>query len=229
MRRLAAGLVLKGKSMIHDRNFARAVAAVLAIGLAGSAQASGSFHIDPNPDGAKLNLTGAKDVLSSFGSVINYNDVAILADANVDFAHGYANITPVTDGTLTSLLFTPVDSNAFNGFSFRGQTHFDDTVMNITVQDNQGNAPEIFSFTIPQAHQSFDRIGIIASFVGTSIKWVEVSGGEGFSLHDIDHMDFNTVNGIGAVPEPASWAMMIAGFGLAGASLRRRRIKSANA
>ncbi len=27
----------------------------------------------------------------------------------------------------------------------------------------------------------------------------------------------------GAVPEPATWAMMIAGFGLAGATLRRRR------
>ena len=27
----------------------------------------------------------------------------------------------------------------------------------------------------------------------------------------------------GAVPEPASWAMMIAGFGLAGAAMRRRR------
>lgn len=30
-----------------------------------------------------------------------------------------------------------------------------------------------------------------------------------------------------AVPEPATWALMIAGFGLAGAALRRRRIASA--
>ena len=28
----------------------------------------------------------------------------------------------------------------------------------------------------------------------------------------------------GAVPEPASWALMILGFGLTGAALRRRRI-----
>jgi hypothetical protein len=27
----------------------------------------------------------------------------------------------------------------------------------------------------------------------------------------------------GAVPEPAAWALMLAGFGLAGAGLRRRR------
>jgi hypothetical protein len=31
------------------------------------------------------------------------------------------------------------------------------------------------------------------------------------------------VNGAGGVPEPAAWALMIAGFGLAGATLRRRR------
>ncbi|PZU50012.1 MAG: hypothetical protein DI568_04320 [Sphingomonas sp.] len=32
-----------------------------------------------------------------------------------------------------------------------------------------------------------------------------------------------TPTGGGVVPEPAAWAMMIAGFGLVGASLRRRR------
>lgn len=30
-------------------------------------------------------------------------------------------------------------------------------------------------------------------------------------------------NGVGSVPEPASWAMMLGGFGIAGGSLRRRR------
>jgi hypothetical protein len=33
----------------------------------------------------------------------------------------------------------------------------------------------------------------------------------------------------GVVPEPASWALMIGGFGLAGASLRRRRLNAAAA
>jgi hypothetical protein len=30
-------------------------------------------------------------------------------------------------------------------------------------------------------------------------------------------------NGAAAVPEPASWALMIGGFGMAGGMLRRRR------
>lgn len=40
-----------------------------------------------------------------------------------------------------------------------------------------------------------------------------------------DHRDFEVVSsGGGAVPEPATWAMMIAGFGLVGSALRRRRV-----
>lgn len=35
----------------------------------------------------------------------------------------------------------------------------------------------------------------------------------------MDNLSFST----GAVPEPANWAMMIAGFGLVGATMRRRR------
>lgn len=36
-----------------------------------------------------------------------------------------------------------------------------------------------------------------------------------------------TVNTVPAVPEPATWAMMIAGFGLTGAAIRRRRASTA--
>lgn len=40
----------------------------------------------------------------------------------------------------------------------------------------------------------------------------------------IDNLDFSATAG---VPEPASWALMIAGFGMTGASLRRRRVLAA--
>ena len=38
---------------------------------------------------------------------------------------------------------------------------------------------------------------------------------------------FNTLQAPGAIPEPASWAMLIAGFGLVGAAARRRRLARA--
>lgn len=49
------------------------------------------------------------------------------------------------------------------------------------------------------------------------------SGGQYLKAGAQDYQNF-TNNGVsGAVPEPAVWTMMIAGFGLAGAALRRRR------
>ena len=36
-----------------------------------------------------------------------------------------------------------------------------------------------------------------------------------------------TILGVGLVPEPASWMMMIAGFGLVGSALRRRERRTA--
>jgi hypothetical protein len=48
--------------------------------------------------------------------------------------------------------------------------------------------------------------------------------GSGFPEND---MVFNTKVLVGSVPEPASWAMLISGFGLAGALQRRRRLLTA--
>lgn len=38
----------------------------------------------------------------------------------------------------------------------------------------------------------------------------------------MDDLTFGDVVGVGAVPEPAAWAMMLAGFGLVGSAMRRR-------
>ena len=50
------------------------------------------------------------------------------------------------------------------------------------------------------------------SDAATSVHFL--SNGNAFEL--------DTIAGTGAVPEPATWALMLAGFGLVGASLRRR-------
>jgi hypothetical protein len=53
-----------------------------------------------------------------------------------------------------------------------------------------------------------------------------ISANNGFDLDAIGLVNFTEVTtppGPGVVPEPASWAMMIAGFGLVGGAARRRR------
>ncbi len=56
---------------------------------------------------------------------------------------------------------------------------------------------------------------VFSSFGGTNAGYE--GGGDHFAMDNL------TINGTsGAVPEPASWALMIVGFGMVGGSLRRR-------
>ncbi|PZQ64580.1 MAG: hypothetical protein DI570_04800 [Phenylobacterium zucineum] len=50
-----------------------------------------------------------------------------------------------------------------------------------------------------------------------------------YAMPSFSNFTFTTVTAPGAVPEPATWALMIGGFGLTGAALRRRRAGAAAA
>jgi hypothetical protein len=79
------------------------------------------------------------------------------------------------------------------------------------------------------------QVGIVQGDTGNSLQ-INNAGGFGFSGGVLERGTSaayrleGTLAGAGggtaagAVPEPASWAMLIAGFGLIGASLRRRRV-----
>lgn len=69
----------------------------------------------------------------------------------------------------------------------------------------------------------------VDQFIGlsstTAFDKVTISYGGEYLYGFID--DFRIGSSSGAVPEPASWAMLIAGFGLTGAAMRRRRVTTA--
>jgi hypothetical protein len=114
-----------------------------------------------------------------------------------------------------------------------------------TVVDGVGN--DIFISEVGASGERADvfvsRNGINFVFLGTaldssttafdlaSIGWtgavtaVKIVGLDNFGGSPGFDVDFIQVlpGSIGEVPEPASWAMMIAGFGLVGATQRRRR------
>ncbi|OYW83985.1 MAG: hypothetical protein B7Z20_11720 [Sphingobium sp. 32-64-5] len=48
---------------------------------------------------------------------------------------------------------------------------------------------------------------------------LELAGGAAY----FDNVSLGASGSVGGVPEPASWALLIAGFGLTGAAMRRRR------
>ena len=88
---------------------------------------------------------------------------------------------------------------------------------------SQGSGPALFRFKL------FYTNGISGSintsdpfkgfrFEGVSLERVEISLDNGYAV--IDNVAFQTT---GSVPEPATWAMMIAGFGATGSMIRRRR------
>ena len=79
-----------------------------------------------------------------------------------------------------------------------------------------------------------DNAGAALSVYGVSIG--VGSGWNGAFTGAVDNVAFNFANGpsanfnfevAGAVPEPATWAMMIGGFGLVGGALRRRSARTA--
>ena len=68
--------------------------------------------------------------------------------------------------------------------------------------------------------------------VGTYVGFEDIPFGDGadYNYDDESFVFTNTATAVnGAVPEPATWALMISGFGLAGAALRRRQRPAASA
>lgn len=98
---------------------------------------------------------------------------------------------------------------------------------------------EAFSdFSLP----AVDTLLIKPHFSATTKYYygIEASGLKGFRLSQVrcgfdcpidyvifDNLSFVPAPGFGAIPEPATWALLIAGFGLVGVAARRRRNLSA--
>ena len=111
---------------------------------------------------------------------------------------GFFNIAAGFTGALsfTYGAFTNFTATVFDGLNGTGTA-----LGSISLAANNVNA--------------FDLVTI--SFSGTGQSFAISGGGAQFGFDDV------TFNEPGAVPEPASWALMIAGFGLVGSAMRRRK------
>jgi hypothetical protein len=142
--------------------------------------ASATFIVDTDPGGEKLFIDNANKDVSDFQGFVGANNssaphVGIHTTGNVNTGSGFANIKPIKDGSLTELIFTPEDPNLFADFSFRGQLiDAANGTVTVTVQDNQGNAAQTFTFTGLGGPNDFARQGII-SLDGETIQSITLS------------------------------------------------------
>ncbi len=136
-------------------------------------------------------------------------------------SYRWLNSTPSADadtGTATYVYRLTFDLTGFNPAtaSFAGQFAIDNfgtiALNGVTIGSSGG-----FS--------SFSNFSANSGFLA-GINTIEVaasnSGGPGGALIEFTASD---VTAAGAVPEPAQWALMLGGFGLAGAAMRRRRAR----
>lgn len=198
--------------LIMRKTFLAAVAAIM---LSGSAEAA--YVLNLSEVGGQVVASGSGSIDTSaltFNGLIGGNPYIggslSLAIAGAPLTGGsaaaaYIGIQPSTLFASGSAVSTTIGSGAFVG---------------IRAQDN--------TLFVPQGYVSGTTLGVsTAQYNATFAAAGLVQGTYVYTFGTGASADsFTVVVGAdvdGAVPEPAAWAMMVAGFGLVGTSMRRRR------
>lgn len=127
-------------------------------------------------------------------------DIEGVTQLHVDFANS----------SLAILFNTSLGNPTWNPVSFNGPIFSGSAIAGITGVTVNGSS----------TLAGFDNTRVSVVGQDLRIDWSGLSYTDGTALN----LDFTFArDGTGAVPEPATWAMMIVGFGLVGAVSRRRR------
>ena len=125
---------------------------------------------------------------------------------------GQSFLTGPGDGTLTQLSYYLTDDGTFNNTEFKisGAT----STVDFTVVDNEG---QVFNFP----DLTIDSSGFVAfrGIDGESISSVSFMVDNGGTFEEFRQLRLE----VAPIPEPASWGMMLGGFGMLGGLLRLRR------
>ena len=142
---------------------------------------------------------------------VTINSVDTLNLPNKNWEYNFT--TGSQAGTFTgnwSLTATGANTFGIQGiYSFDGQSPYYITPFNLAPTSDSGNFSVALAPNTTYAF-SFTNYGNLGGYLGDAsanftIDWTIDGGGNG------------------GVPEPASWAMLITGFGIVGAGMRRRR------
>lgn len=156
-------------------------------------------------------------------------DVSFTGDEILDApAGGQAKISGA-DGDFTTLTFFATDSSTgFSAVEFSlspltGRRSSDDVTATITFFDQFGAGTTITNAPLDSGQNWFAAFTTDLSVISR----VEITTSA--DIRDARHFRIDGANFVAPVPEPATWLMLIAGFGVVGGALRRgnRRVATA--
>lgn len=136
----------------------------------------------------------------------------------------FARYNPGLNGAAFDLSFTPATAIGFHLFGFFNETGTLDFKRGGTTVHSVTTATAYAFRVIPGTNDAFPLIyfGIAGIGVFDNIRFTPGLPIGRFGM-DASGMGIANVSLLPAVPEPTSWALLIAGFGLVGAAQRRRR------
>ena len=189
-----------------------ASAALLAAGAAGAVTITSAPYDAPLGAGEKLVVTF--DSAPAAGFEISGGTVRNGSGSGYAAPHGDTTDYLAVAGGQSATLNTPLlqsfsmyigSVDSYNHITFKGANGYEETVSGADLvalaNGDQSSAGTNRRFTFDFGKERVNQV-IFHS--------------------DNDAFEFDNI-AAGAVPEPATWAMLIAGFGLVGASMRRRK------
>jgi len=197
-----------------------AAAAAAALGFAGAAQATVFLDAGNQPGLDQVHgAGGSQSGHTILGDVNGVSTTWTSTDNLETTGSGHAFIDGQGNGVFGDLAFyLTSDPNGFTALNFNLQkpSRASDFTATIKVYDLANNLLATFTPTVGNGQNKY---------------YLHGDAGEVFSrvTFDAGNADFSSVRQFdillaeaGGVPEPATWAMMIAGLGIAGAALRRK-------
>jgi hypothetical protein len=169
-------------------------------------------------------LTGWTGVIDEFSVSESFN--AFGAQVTAQDGNQFLDLTGRNDGQnrwggITQNVATIAGATYRLSF-WLGNYDFQTTPTGVFAQ--AGSANGSFSLAAPIGSPRFIWENHTLDFLATGASTaITLTGTSGFFYTGLDNVSVELLSGVVGVPEPASWALMIAGFGLVGAALRRRQ------